>query len=72
MVGPIHGRLLGLLLVMVGHAGKGRGANGQEDILLVLGLLLGLRLDLVLGGAVGRAVRGGAVGGLLMLIHWRP
>lgn len=75
MVGPVNRwLLLGLLLVMVGHAGKGWRANREEDILLVLGLRLGLwlGLDLMLRGAVRRAVRGGAVGRLLMLIYRCP
>lgn len=76
MVGPINcWLLLGLLLVMVGHAGKGWGANGEEDILLVLGLRLGLWLRwlyLMLRGAVRRAICGSTVGGLLMLINRCP
>ena len=76
VVGPIHcWLLLRLLLVMVGHAGKSWGANGKEDILLVLGLRLGLWLwwlYLMLRGAVRRTICGRAVGGLLMLIHRWP
>lgn len=50
MVGPIYRLLLlGMLLVMKGHAGNGWGANGKEDILLVLGLRVGLLLGLLLG-----------------------
>lgn len=54
MVGSINRWLLqSLLLVMVGHAGKGRGAYGEKNIRLVLGLRLGLRwLDLMLRGTV--------------------
>lgn len=64
MVGSIYCLLLRrLLLVMVGNAGKGRGANRKEDILLVL--RLGLRLwglYLMLWGAVRGAICGSTVG----------